>query len=340
MHFIVTGAAGYLGSHMAKLLHDQGHTLTLIDNFCNSTQEYAEKMINWPNSRFFCTDITDSKALFETVEQSLTLFGCAEGIFHFAGLKSVDESIREPERYYRNNVAGTLNILSAAKVWQCSALIFSSSATVYGNSTTQPISESESIKPTNPYGKSKAMCEQILLDFAHASTNFKVAILRYFNPVGAHADGNWGENPKGVPANIMPYLCQVATGIRDTLTVFGDDYNTPDGSGVRDYIHVCDLIEGHWAAFQALHNDVALASGRTIIANLGTGKGASVLELIKIARDITGRPIHATIGPRRDGDVSMAVADTRHAEKVLNWKATRGLHDMIADHYRFTCQSS
>lgn len=333
MHFVITGAAGYLGSHMTKLLQQKGHTLTLIDNLSNSDEDYANKIAAWPNCRLYRVDVTNMPALLDVVSQSLASNGPVAGLFHFAGLKSVDESVREPGRYYHNNVTGTINMLTAMKIWSCPTIIFSSSATVYGDSLTQPIPETESIKPTNPYGHSKAMCEQILLDASSSNSQLNVAVLRYFNPVGAHPDGDIGENPRGTPANLMPYLCQVALGMREKLTVFGDDYNTTDGSGVRDYIHVCDLIEGHWAAFNALSSP--LAPTNQLVVNLGTGNGASVLELIALSEEVTGHRVNYTIGERRPGDVGQAVADTRRAAKLLNWTASRDLACMIADHFRF-----
>lgn len=337
MHFIVTGAAGYLGSHMAKLLQQAGHTLTLIDNLINTTPESAQYLSTWPGCAFFQTDITDHAALLDTVSQSILLYGPAQAVFHFAGLKSVEESIREPARYYHNNVTGTLNILSAMKVWHCPTIIFSSSATVYGDSDIQPIPETAQVKPTNPYGHSKAMCEQLLLDVAKSDPQIRVAILRYFNPVGAHPDGDIGENPKGTPANLMPYLCQVALGDREHLYVYGDDYPTVDGTGVRDYIHVCDLIEGHWAAYSAL-SKVTSGSNNALVCNLGTGTGASVLSLVHMTRQVSGREVQVKHVARRPGDVAMAVADTRHAHNVLNWEAKRDLRQMVKDHLRFMRQ--
>lgn len=337
MHFVITGAAGYLGSHMARLLQNGGHHLTLIDNLSNAEPSYLNRILRSQRDAFYQIDITDQKVLFGALGLAIERFGMVDGVFHFAGLKSVDESVSQPARYYRNNVYGTLNLIEALPLIKCNTLIFSSSATVYGDSPIQPIPETAPVAPTNPYGHSKAMCEQLLLDAAHATPGLNVGILRYFNPVGAHPDGDLGESPKGTPNNLMPYVCQVASGQRTHLTIFGQDYPTPDGTGVRDYIHVCDLIEGHWAAYthlQGLPKDAVLE--RRLIVNLGTGKGASVLEIVNHASSIAGTEISHVIGDRRPGDIAVALADTQKSQRCLGWVASRSLSEMITSHYTYT----
>lgn len=330
MHFFVTGAAGYIGSHMVRLLQDKGHSVSLVDNFSNSSPEQLRKILHHENTSFSEVDVRDPRALDLSMTQAISQFGAIDGVFHFAGFKSVNESVEDPGAYYVNNVAGTLNTYLSAQKKGVRSFVFSSSATVYGESSVQPIPESAAIKPTNPYGFSKAMSEQMLLDLSRAGGP-KVAILRYFNPVGAHPNGDLGEKPNGIPNNIVPYVCKVALGEISQLTVFGNDYVTTDGTGVRDYIHVCDLVEGHWAALvRTLEMDNA-----NLTVNLGTGQATSVLSLIKVFSESTGYIVPYAFGERRPGDVATAYADTKNALLQLGWEARRPLHEMMKSHFNF-----
>lgn len=328
-NILVTGGAGYIGSHTCIELIKNGNTVTVLDNLANSSSislDYSSSLVE-TNIHFIKGDILDSSALtFVLLEHSF------DAVIHFAGLKAVGESVSQPLRYYQNNVAGTLNLLEAMQRANIKTLVFSSSATVYGDPQSLPLTEEAPIKPTNPYGQSKAMVEQILADLCASDPEWRVACLRYFNPVGAHPSGLIGEDPSGIPNNLMPFISQVATGRRDRLSVFGNDYDTPDGTGVRDYIHVMDLAQGHLAALDYL---ITQPSGKLLTVNLGTGHGISVLEMVEAFEKASGQSIPYQIVERRPGDVASCYADPSLAERLLGWKAELGVETMCADTWRW-----
>jgi UDP-glucose 4-epimerase len=333
MQYIVTGGAGYIGSHMVALLIKKGYKVCILDNFSNSNEGSIRRLesLCGPSSfTFYHVDITDKKALCDTFDD-IKKRGKIEGVYHFAGLKAVGESNQEPLKYYLNNVAGTLILTDVMKKNKVFKLIFSSSATVYGDPDSLPIKENARLSASNPYGQSKLTCEQLLEDIGNREPLWRIAILRYFNPVGAHSSGVIGEKPNGTPNNLMPYVFDVALGKLEHVNIFGCNYDTPDGTGVRDYIHVEDLVEGHLCAHKYLENNVGVDA-----FNLGTGKGYSVLEMIECTRSITGKEILIDLSPRRSGDVGEVYASTQKAEKILKWKAKRGIHDMIKDHWAWT----
>lgn len=324
MAILVTGGAGYIGSHTVLALLERGEEVVVIDNLSNASQESLIRVAELTGKRpIFCiADILDRDALKTLFTQhSIT------DVIHFAGLKSVSESIAHPLAYYENNVAGTMVLLQEMQQAGVSSLIFSSSATVYGNPDTVPLSEnSPTGGTTNPYGTSKLMVEQILRDFAAAQPQFRITCLRYFNPVGAHPSGRLGEDPNGIPNNLVPYISQVAIGKLACLTVFGDDYPTPDGTGIRDYIHVMDLAHGHLAALD--HKDEGDAFK---VINLGTGVGYSVIDLIKAFEKAAQTRINYRIVGRRSGDVAECWSDSSLARQLLGWQATRNLDEMMRD---------
>lgn len=329
MHILVTGGAGYIGSHTTLQLLERGDTVTVFDNLNNSStislervSQLIDKSIN-----FIQGDLIDTNELHKLFSQFQF-----DSVVHFAGLKAVGESVAQPLRYYQNNVSGTLNLLQEMQKANIKTLIFSSSATVYGDPQALPVTEEAPVKPTNPYGQSKAMIEKILSDLCDSDSEWRIACLRYFNPVGAHPSGYIGEDPSGIPNNLMPFVSQVATGLRECLSVFGNDYDTPDGTGVRDYIHVMDLAQGHLAALDYLANQ---PSGKLLTINLGTGRGYSVLEMIEAFEKTIGKPISYRIVGRRSGDVASCYADPSLAEKLLDWKAARGIEDMCIDTWRW-----
>ncbi|MEK4496999.1 UDP-glucose 4-epimerase GalE [Ureibacillus sp. FSL W8-0352] len=324
MKLLVTGGTGYIGSHTCVALMDQGYSLIILDNFSNSKSSVLENLrkLN-DNFIFYNIDVTDKKA----VEQVFSKHEI-DGVIHFAGYKSVEESVVEPLKYYLNNVVSTMILVKVCKKYNVNKFVFSSSATVYGENKVPFKEEMELLPTTNPYGETKAMSERILMDVAKADPNFSVSILRYFNPVGAHESGLIGENTKGIPNNIMPYISKVAKGELDKLKIYGNDYPTPDGTGVRDYIHVMDLAEGHVAAYKHLSKGVH-------IYNLGTGKGTSVLELVQAFEKANGMKVPYEIVERRPGDIAVCYADVSKAEKELGWKAKRNLIDMCRDAWRF-----
>jgi len=324
---LVTGGAGYIGSHACVELLGAGYDLAVLDNLSNSSEESLRRVreIAGRPFEFHRADLLDAAAV-ERVFRSRRF----DAVVHFAGLKAVGESTKVPLRYYQNNVAGTLHLLEAMRRHGVHDLVFSSSATVYGDPERVPIPEDAPLRATNPYGRTKLMIEEILRDLAAAEGAWRFVLLRYFNPVGAHASGRIGEDPRGVPNNLMPYVMQVAVGRLPRLQIFGGDYPTPDGTGVRDFIHVVDLALGHVAALRALPRI------RGCVAfNLGTGRGYSVLDAVKAAERASGRPIPYAIGPRRPGDVASCYADPSRAERELAWKAARGLDVMCADHWRW-----
>ena len=329
MKVLVTGGTGYIGSHTTVLLLEAGYEVTIVDNLSNSDASVVDRIerISGKTVSFFQADIRDRSQLGK-------LFGRTpfDAVIHFAGLKAVGESSRLPLEYYDNNVTGTLSLLFSMREAGVKTLVFSSSATVYGVPKTLPITEEAALSATNPYGATKLVIEEILRSLVASDASWRVGILRYFNPVGAHPSGLIGEDPRDVPNNLMPFVAQVAAGIRPHLSVFGDDYPTPDGTGVRDYIHVMDLAMGHLAALRALSS---WKNPAPLTVNLGTGKGTSVLEMVKAFEKASGRAIPIKIAPRRPGDVAACWADPSLAEALLGWKAHRGIDEMCADGWRW-----
>lgn len=332
MTILVTGGAGFIGSHTVLELLAAGKEVVVIDNLCNSAQESLLRVakITGKQATFYQGDILD-KAFLDSVFVKHEI----DSVVHFAGLKSVGESVAKPLSYYQNNVQGTLTLLEAMADAEVFNLVFSSSATVYGDPATLPIREDFPVgATTNPYGTSKLMVEMVLQDVAKSDPRWSFAILRYFNPVGAHISGLIGEDPKGIPNNLLPYIAQVAVGKLKALAVFGDDYDTTDGTGVRDYIHVVDLALGHLKALQK----IAQESG-VHIYNLGTGNGYSVLQMVKAFALASGKNIPYTISPRRSGDIAACYAAPEKAFTELNWQAKRGLADMMQDTWRWQCNN-
>lgn len=324
---LVTGGAGYIGSHACVVLMSAGYQVLVLDNFSNSRAEVFDRVeqISGERPGFVLGDIRDS-ALLDSIFSSHEI----SSVIHFAGLKAVGESVRMPLEYYQNNVTGTLNLLEAMERAGVEKLVFSSSATVYGDPASVPIDETFPCSATNPYGRSKLIVEEILADWSLAKPSWSIACLRYFNPVGAHTSGLIGEDPQGEPNNLMPYVAQVAVGRREKLMVFGGDYPTVDGTGVRDYIHVMDLVEGHVAALR-----VILAEEGLLRVNLGTGNGVSVLEVVQAFERASKKPVAYEITDRRSGDVAECWADTSLAATKLDWKASRNLQQMCEDSWRW-----
>lgn len=326
----VTGGAGYIGSHTCVELLDAGGDVTVFDNFCNSHPEAVARVehITGKKLRLARGDIRDRKALVAALRES-----GANAVIHFAGLKAVGESVTQPLAYYDNNVVGTLRLLEAMGECGVRTLVFSSSATVYGDPQRLPLTEDHPLSATNPYGNTKLMIEEILRDLYRSDVSWKIGILRYFNPAGAHASGLIGEDPQGIPNNLLPIVAQVAVGRRAWLNVWGNDYPTPDGTGVRDYIHVVDLAVGHLNALKALE----LPRERTgcLTVNLGTGTGYSVLDIVRSFEQASGRSVPYTIAPRRPGDIASCYADPKRASELLGWRAKRGLSAMCADAWRW-----
>lgn len=327
MNVLLTGGTGYIGSHTAVVLSEFGHQVVLYDNLSNSSDSVIEKLfqITGQQIRFVNGDVRDTEPLKGTLAAHHI-----DAVIHFAGLKAVGESVGKPVDYYANNVQGTISLLQAMQSAKVKTLVFSSSATVYGEPKYLPLDESHPTSATNPYGRSKLHIEEMLNDVAASDPAWRMACLRYFNPVGAHESGLIGENPNGVPNNLMPYIAQVAAGQRAELSVFGADYPTSDGTGVRDYIHVMDLAEGHAAALAFLSG----ATGWHAI-NLGTGKGYSVLNMVQAFEKASGQRVPYKIVARRAGDVAACYADPHKASEALNWRATRTLDDMCASTWRF-----
>ncbi len=323
---LVTGGAGYIGSHACVALLSAGEDVVVFDNFSNSSPialERVQKICGKPLA-VVEGDVRDQAAL----EQALTQHGCTS-VMHFAGLKSVQDSVAQPLDYYDQNVIGSHRLLRAMQATGVRKIVFSSSATVYGVPQFLPYTEEHPLKAVNPYGRTKLMIEEMLRDQYVSDNGWAVAILRYFNPVGAHDSGLIGEDPKGIPNNLVPFVAQVAIGRRDRLNIFGDDYDTPDGTGVRDYIHVMDLAAGHVSALRLLDNPQCFA------VNLGTGAGNSVLDVVRAFEAASGRPVPYEIKPRRAGDLDAYYAATDYASKLLGWTATRSLATMCADHWRW-----
>jgi UDP-glucose 4-epimerase len=328
---LVTGGAGYIGSHTCVELLNAGFDVTVFDNFCNSSSEALARVeqITGRKPGLVRGDCRDRAALVTALQQSK-----ANAVIHFAGLKAVGASVEQPLSYYDNNVVGTLRLLEAMQECGVKTLVFSSSATVYGDPIQLPLTESHPLSPTNPYGRSKLMVEEILRDLHHSDDSFRISILRYFNPVGAHVSGLIGEDPRGVPDNLMPFVAQVAVGRREILSVWGNDYPTPDGTGVRDYIHVVDLAIGHIKALEALEASQRRVQGNEyagcLTVNLGTGRGYSVLNIVNAYEQASGRSVPYRIAPRRSGDIASCYADPKQALELLGWQAERGLEEMCA----------
>ena len=329
MKVLVTGGTGYIGSHTCVELLNEGYEVVIIDNLVNSKKEVVDKIeeITGKKVKFYKDDCCDKNALRRIFKQNDHI----DAVLHFAGLKAVGESVKLPVRYYENNLGSTLSLVTVMKEFNCNKIVFSSSATVYGDPEELPITELAPVGgTTNPYGTTKYFIERILKDVSIANDEFSVVLLRYFNPIGAHSSGLIGENPNGIPNNLMPYLIKVATGELPILNVFGDDYDTPDGTGVRDYIHVVDLAKGHIKALEKANEDVGVK-----IYNLGTGNGYSVLELIKTFEKVNNIKINYQIVERRPGDVASCYANADMAFKELGWKAEKNIEDMCKDAYNY-----
>lgn len=330
MHVLVTGGAGYIGSHTCLVLAEAGHQVTLLDNFSNSSRRVLERLARLAGQapRLVEGDVRDPACLSRVFAAT-----SVDAVIHFAGLKAVGESVAAPLSYYDNNVTGSLTLVEAMGRYGVRTLVFSSSATVYGNPASVPIRENFPLSVTNPYGRTKLMVEEIMADLWRADPTWKLACLRYFNPVGAHESGLIGEDPRGIPNNLLPYIAQVAVGRRERLTIFGGDYPTVDGTGVRDYIHVMDLAEGHLAALHALATEGGGDGPLTV--NLGTGRGISVLEMVRAFEAASGRSIPFQVASRRPGDVASCYADPSRAQALLGWHARRGLAEMCLDAWRW-----
>jgi UDP-glucose 4-epimerase len=328
MMILVTGGAGYIGSHTTLALLQAGHNVLVLDNLCNSSAESLKRVSQLAGrSPFFVQGDIRDRALLDRLFAEHSI----DAVLHFAGLKAVSESLAQPLRYYDNNVHGSQVLLQACADEGVFNFVFSSSATVYGEPAQMPIAEACPVgQPTNPYGRSKLMVEDILREVAASDPRWRVAILRYFNPVGAHESGQMGEDPNGIPNNLLPYMAQVAVGKLPELAVFGNDYPTSDGTGVRDYIHVVDLAEGHLRALEALQTRTGAN-----VWNLGTGQGYSVLDMVRAFEKASGKPLPYRMAPRRPGDIATCYADPAKAERELGWKARRGLDEMMRDAWRW-----
>ncbi len=332
MTILITGGAGYIGSHTALELLNEGYDVVVYDNLCNSSRESLRRVeeLTGKQIRFYEGDVQDEKALTDMFKEQRI-----DAVIHCAALKAVGESVQKPLEYYQNNISGTLTLLKVMREVGVKNIVFSSSATVYGSPEEMPITEEcPKGQCTNPYGWTKSMMEQIMSDVQKADASWNVILLRYFNPVGAHKSGRIGEDPKGIPNNLMPYISQVAVGKLEKLGVFGNDYDTPDGTGVRDYIHVVDLAIGHVKAINYIFTDPGLD-----VINLGTGQGYSVLDMVKAFSRACGKEIPYEIKPRREGDIAMCYADPSKAARVLGWKAERGLDEMCEDTWRWQSQN-
>ncbi|NMA65020.1 MAG: UDP-glucose 4-epimerase GalE [Clostridiaceae bacterium] len=327
MAILVTGGAGYIGSHACIELLEAGYDVIVVDNLINSKEEAIKRVqeIAGKKLKFYKVDLLDEDNLDKIFQEE-----SIEAVMHFAGLKAVGESVLQPLRYYHNNITGTLTLCDCMCKHNIKNLVFSSSATVYGDPHKVPIDEDFPLSATNPYGRTKLMIEEILRDLYNADPSWNIAILRYFNPVGAHPSGRIGEDPNGIPNNLVPYITQVAVGKLKELSVFGNDYDTPDGTGIRDYIHVVDLVKGHLKALEKLNTNPGV-----VTYNLGTGRGYSVLEMIRAFKKVTGRNIPYKVVERRPGDVAKCYADARKAEKEISWTAEKGLEEMCEDSWRW-----
>ncbi len=331
MNILVTGGAGYIGSHTCVELLNSGFAVTVIDNLSNSKEEPLNRVqkITGKKLEFIKADLLDQPALKQVFSKTHY-----DSVIHFAGKKAVGESVRMPLAYYRNNLVGTINLLETMIGAGVKNLVFSSSATVYGQPDKVPITEDFPLKTFSPYGRTKLMIEDILRDVSAADPSLNIAILRYFNPIGAHPSGSIGENPAGIPNNLMPYISQVAVGKLKELQIFGGDYSTPDGTGIRDYIHVSDLAAGHIKALEKLSQNPGL-----VTYNLGTGQGISVLELVTAFEKASGQKIPYKIVPCRPGDVALCFADPSRAQKELGWRAKKTINEMCVDTWRWQSQN-
>ncbi|SMM98909.1 UDP-glucose 4-epimerase [uncultured Candidatus Thioglobus sp.] len=331
MKILVTGGAGYIGTHTCIELIDAGYEVVVVDNLCNASLEGLKRVegIVGREIPFYQVDVRDKQALINVFEQHQI-----DAVIHFAGLKAVGESVEKPIEYYDNNVGGTFILAEVMRDFSCKTFVFSSSATVYGDPHTVPIKEDFPLSVTNPYGRSKLMVEDFLQDVFVADDAWHIALLRYFNPVGAHESGLIGEDPNGMPNNLMPYISQVAVGKLEKLSIFGSDYNTPDGTGVRDYIHVVDLAKGHVKALQALQKKPQM-----LIVNLGTGNGYSVLDMLKAFEKASGKTVAYEIVARRAGDIAACYADPSLAKQLLDWQAENNLEQMCEDTWRWQFQN-
>ena len=331
MNILVTGGAGYIGSHTCVQLLEAGYEVVVVDNLSNSSQESLErvKKITGKDLKFYEIDMVDKDSLEVVFKENKF-----DAVIHFAGLKAVGESVEKPMSYYHNNLYSTINLCELMSAYGVKKLVFSSSATVYGNPHTVPIREDFPLSCTNPYGRTKLMIEEILRDIAVADSEWGIAILRYFNPVGAHESGMIGEDPQGIPNNLMPYVAQVAVGKRDYVHVFGNDYDTPDGTGVRDYIHVVDLADGHLCALRKIEDNTGV-----VTYNLGTGNGYSVLDMIKAFGKACGKELDYKIEARRPGDIAACYADPGKAKEEIGFEAKKNLEDMCADGWRWQSQN-
>ncbi len=327
MKVLVTGGAGYIGSHTCVELLNAGHEVVIIDNFVNSKPEALDciRRITGKDFAFCEADLRDRAAVKKLFDEH-----AIDAVIHFAGLKAVGESVQKPLEYYDNNLGGFFVLAEEMRDHGVKKIVFSSSATVYGMNNPVPFREEMPTSATNPYGYTKVMIEQMLRDLAVADPDWSIVLLRYFNPIGAHESGLIGEDPNGIPNNLLPYVAQVAAGLRPHLNVFGNDYDTPDGTGVRDYIHVVDLALGHLAALNYADSHQGAEA-----VNLGTGHGTSVLEIVKAFEKASGRPVPYKICPRRAGDIATCYADTKKAADLLGWRATRNIDDMCRDGWNF-----
>ena len=328
---LVTGGTGFIGSHTCVELLQAGYNVIILDNLVNSKESSIDriKQITDRDVKFYKTDLLDFESTKRVFEEN-----DIDSVIHFAGLKAVGESVEKPLEYYENNIGGTLNLIKAMREANCKNIVFSSSATVYGVNNKVPYTEDMPTSATNPYGYTKVMIEQILNDMTVSDKDWSVVALRYFNPIGAHESGLIGEDPNGIPNNLVPYIAQVAQGKLEHLRVFGDDYETPDGTGVRDYIHVTDLARGHIAALE-----YAAAHTGFQPVNLGTGKGSSVMEVVKAYEKACGKNIPVVVTPRRAGDIAESYAETDLAKKLLNWEAKLDINKMCADSWNFTVKN-
>ncbi len=337
MTILVTGGAGFIGSHTCVELLNAGYQVVIVDNLCNACRESVVRVekITGKKVTFYQVDLLDQEKLDAVFAKEKV-----DAVIHFAGLKAVGESVAKPLEYYHNNLTGTLNLCEAMRNHGCKSIVFSSSATVYGDPAFVPITEEcPKGKITNPYGKTKSMLEEILQDLCVPDPEWNVILLRYFNPIGAHESGLIGENPKGIPNNLLPYITQVAVRKLERLGVFGDDYDTPDGTGVRDYIHVVDLAEGHVKALEKVASMQKSGESGTRIYNLGTGIGYSVLDIVHNFEKACGKEIPYEIKPRRAGDIATCYADASKAKAELGWTAKRGIAKMCEDAWRFQSQN-
>ncbi len=327
MRILVTGGAGYIGSHTCILLLEAGYDIVVFDNFCNASKESISRVekIMGKTIPLMEGDIRNKEDLNRVFERYTI-----DAVIHFAGLKAVGESVEKPLEYYDNNIYGTLVLCQVMAAHGCKSIVFSSSATVYGDPHTTPIREDFPLSATNPYGRSKLFIEEMLRDLYVSDKTWKIVLLRYFNPIGAHESGTIGEDPNGIPNNLLPFIAQTAIGTRACLSVFGDDYNTVDGTGVRDYIHVMDLADGHVKALDKMNT-----FSEVMTINLGTGKGYSVLEVLKAFEAASGKKVPYTIAPRRAGDIAECFADPAYAKAVLGWEAQRGIDEMCKDSWRW-----